>query len=50
MNPTILIPGIENPSSPISPVEVAVPTIISAGALKGSLPTSKGKPAMYSLQ
>jgi len=33
----ILIPEIQNRSSPISPVEAAVPTINSAVALKGSL-------------
>jgi len=48
--PTIPIPGIHNRSSPIAkPVEAAVPTIISAVALKGSLRKPKGKPAMHSL-
>ena len=49
--PTIPIPGIQNRSSPIAkPVEAAVPTIISAVALIGSLRKPKGKPAMQSLR
>jgi len=48
--PTIPIPGIQNPSSPISTVEAAMPTIISAVALKRSLRKPKGKPAMHSLR
>jgi len=49
--PTIPIPGIQNRSSPIAkPVEAAVPTIISAVALKRSLRKPKGKPAMHSLR
>ena len=49
--PTIQIPGNQNRSSPIAePVEAAVPTIISAVALKGSLRKPKGKLAMHSLR
>ena len=48
--PIIPKPGIQHRSSPISPVEAAVPTIYSPVAFKASLQKLKGKPAMHSLQ
>jgi hypothetical protein len=47
--PIIPPPVINNRSSPISPVEVAVPTINSAVAFKESLRKLKGKPATHLL-
>ena len=47
---SIPAPVIQNRSSPIRPVEAAVPTIYSAEPFKAILRKPKGKPAMHSLR
>jgi len=48
--PIIPSPVIQTRSSPIRPVEAAVPTIYSAVAFEASLPEPKHKPAIHSLR